>query len=276
MYQVNLKWYYIDYLIKKKSLNLSTKLDPKSNNESSLFLEKSNRVDCKTAHETKTRSQKSEFCFCLFCHYVSAITIGLGVMNGFTMLFSRKYWHTPTQGFSNSAPFKGQPLENSNSFASGTSSPALFSASKAINLLWKQSPMHGAFFAEIWEKNTFCHFLADIVQRQPHVRASSASPTERWPSLKRSRASEILQATFCLFWRIQMVDNFFVLFTCETVWLRFFQIWPHLGVSLLKNPTHLHQAPWLLQPPSPLRPPICYESKAQCRVHFFLKSRTSS
>ena len=163
VYQVNLKWYYIDYLIKKKSLNLSTKLDPKSNNESSLFLEKSNRVDCKTAHETKTRSQKSEFCFCLFCHYVSAITIGLGVMNGFTMLFSRKYWHTPTQGFSKSAPFKGQPLENSNSFASGTSSPALFSASKAINLLWKQSPMQGAFFAEIWKKNTFCHFLADIV-----------------------------------------------------------------------------------------------------------------
>ena len=122
-------------LNQKKYLNLSTKLDPKSDNESSLFLEKSNRVDCKTAHETKTRSQKSEFCFCLFCHYVSAITIGLGVMNGFTMLFSRKYWHTPTQGFSKSAPFKGQPLENSNSFASGTSSPALFSASKAINLL---------------------------------------------------------------------------------------------------------------------------------------------
>ena len=166
-YQVNLKSGLLEMILnrllnQKKSLNLSSKLDPKSNNESSLFLEKSNRVDCKTAHETRLAVKKVSFFFCLFCHYVSAITIGLGVMNGFTMLFSRKYWHTPTQGFSNSAPFKGQPLEKSNSFASGTSLPPAVSASKAINLLWKQSPMQGAFFAEIW-KNTFCHFLADIV-----------------------------------------------------------------------------------------------------------------
>ena len=43
--------------------------------------------------------------------------------------------HSVTQGFSNLAPFIGQPLEKSNSFASGIAAPAATSTSKVANLL---------------------------------------------------------------------------------------------------------------------------------------------
>ena len=39
------------------------------------------------------------------------------------------------------------------------------------------------FFAEVW-KMPECHFWADVMLRQPHVRASRASPAQKWPGLR--------------------------------------------------------------------------------------------
>ena len=73
------------------------------------------------------------------------------VYNFLYYLHVKQIWkktHSVTQGFSNLTSFRGQSLEKSNSFASGTPASAATSTSKAANLLWKQSPMQGALFAE--------------------------------------------------------------------------------------------------------------------------------
>jgi hypothetical protein len=75
------------------------------------------------------------------------------------------------------------------------------------------------FFSQAWKlfprnlKMTEFHFSANVMLRQPRVRASRASPAEKSQGLRVVCPKNFSRATFFVFWGIHLVDR---LFTRET------------------------------------------------------------
>ena len=73
------------------------------------------------------------------------------------------------------------------------------------------------FSAEIW-KMPRCHFWAHVMFRQPRVRASRASPGQKWAGLRAVCSKNFSRATFFVFWSTQMVDIYLSYLLMKQIW----------------------------------------------------------
>ena len=63
----------------------------------------------------------------------------------------------------------------------------------------------GTFFLQKFEE---CHFWANVMLRQSHVRASRASPSQKSQGLRVVCSKNFSRATFFVFWVTWLVDSF--------------------------------------------------------------------
>ena len=83
-----------------------------------------------------------------------------------------------------------------------------------------QKPFHQAgklFSAEIW-KMAECHFWADVMLRQSHVRASRASPAQKSQGLRVVCCKNFSRSTFFVFWVTWLVDSFLSYLPVKRIW----------------------------------------------------------
>ena len=65
----------------------------------------------------------------------------------------------------------------------------------------------GNFFLQKW-KITECYFWANLMLRQPHVRASRASPAQKSQGLRVVYFKNFSMAIFFVFWGTHLVDRY--------------------------------------------------------------------
>ena len=65
----------------------------------------------------------------------------------------------------------------------------------------------GNFFLQKW-KITECYFWANLMLRQPHVRASRASPAQKSQGLRVVNFKNFSMAIFFVFWGTHLVDRY--------------------------------------------------------------------
>ena len=73
------------------------------------------------------------------------------------------------------------------------------------------------FSAEIW-KMAECHFWADVMLRQSHLRASRASPAQKSQGLRVVCSKNFSRATFFVFWVTQLEDKYVNNLPVKQIW----------------------------------------------------------
>ena len=73
------------------------------------------------------------------------------------------------------------------------------------------------FSADIW-KMTKCHFWANVMLRQPHLRASRASPAQKSQGLRVVCSKNFSRATFFVFWVTQLEDKYVNNLPVKQIW----------------------------------------------------------
>ena len=90
-------------------------------------------------------------------------------------------------------------------------------------------------------KNIFCHFLANVMVKQPRVRAYRASPGQKWPDLRVACSKNFSRATFFVFWSTQMVDICLSYLPVKQIWWKS-AVWDWAAPDQMTIP--LKKLPW--------------------------------
>ena len=73
------------------------------------------------------------------------------------------------------------------------------------------------FSAEIW-KMSECHFRANVMLRQSHLRASMASPAQKSMGLRVILSKNFSRATFFIFWVTYLVNIYLSYLPMKQIW----------------------------------------------------------